>query len=171
VVLVLRLLGTLLWFGVPAGVLTYAVHDLNVRDAPTSSVEGTVVAHRQERHVSSQDTDAYFTYFITVRSATGDLEFGSGRRAIDTEPGTPVVAQVSTASGEIAFLRRGTTVVDLRNAVGADVGFIVVAVIGLLVASARELLIDDHTYPRWTGFVIGVLAAGGGVWFTLVLIG
>jgi hypothetical protein len=169
--LVARLLGTLLWFGVSAGFLTYAVHDLNVRDAPTSSVEGTVVAHRQERRVSSQDTDSSFTYFITVRGATGDSEFSSGRQAIDTEPGTRVVAQVSTATGELVFLRKGTTVVDLRNAVGADVGFIVFAAIGLLVASVREFVIDDYTYPRWLGFVFGVLAAGGGGWFALALIG
>jgi hypothetical protein len=169
--LVLRLLGTLLWFGVPAGLLTYAVHDLDVRDAPTSSIEGTVVAHRQERRVSSQGTDSSFTYFITVRGAAGDVEFGSGRAAIDTEPGTPVVAQVSAATGDIVFLRRGTTVVDLRHAVGADVGFIIVAAIGLVIALVRELVIDDYAYPRWLGFVFGVLAAGGGAWFALVLVG
>jgi hypothetical protein len=169
--LVLRLFGTLLWFGVSAGVLTYAVHDLNVRDAPTSSTEGTVVAHRQERHTSSQGTSEYFTYYITVRGAAGDMEFGSGWQTIDTEPGTPVVVQVSTATGDIAFLRKGTTVVDLRDAVDKNVAFIVFAAIGLVGASVRELLHEDATYPRWKGFAFGALAAGGGGWLALLLTG
>ncbi|MEV6908406.1 hypothetical protein [Amycolatopsis sp. NPDC051071] len=166
---VLRFLGTLLWFGVSAGVLTYAVHDLNVRDAPTFSIEGTVVSHRQERHASSQDTGSYYTYFITVRGATGDFEFGDGQQAIDTEPGTPVVVQVSTATGEVVFLRKDTTVVDLRNTVTMDVVLIALAAVGLLIALVHELIVDDYHYPRWLGFVFGGLAAGGGGWLALVL--
>ncbi len=169
--LVIRLLATLLWFGVSAGMLTYAVHDLNVREAPTSSIEGTVIAHRQETYRSSQDTDMQFTYFITVRGASGDFEFGNGQPAIDTEPGTPVVVQVSTATGRVVSLRKGTTVVDLRNAVNSDVVLIVFAAVALLIASVRELVIDDYTYPRWLGFVFGALAAGGGGWLALMLAG
>ncbi|RSN41905.1 hypothetical protein DMC64_27785 [Amycolatopsis sp. WAC 04197] len=167
--LVIRLFATLLWFGVSAGLLTYAVHDLNVRDAPTSSVEGTVIAHRQESHMSSQDPEPHFTYFITVRGAAGDFEFGNGQQAIDTEPGTPVVVQVSTVTGEIVFLRKGTTVVDLRNTVTTDVVLIVFGTVGLLIALVRELVIDDYTCPRWLGFVVGALAAACGGWLALML--
>ncbi|KZB85666.1 hypothetical protein [Amycolatopsis regifaucium] len=169
--LVIRLLATLLWFGIPAGILAYAVHDLNVRDAPTSSIEGTVIAHRQETYMSSQDPEPHSTYFITVRGAAGDFEFGNGRQAIDTEPGTPVVVQVSTATGKIVFLRKGATVVDLRNTVNTDVILIVFAAVGLLIALVRELVIDDYTYPRWLGFVFGTLAVAVGGWVALMLAG
>ncbi|MBB5851064.1 hypothetical protein ACFQ05_37210 [Amycolatopsis umgeniensis] len=167
--LVVRLFVTLLWFGVSAGILTYAVHDLNGRNAPTSSIEGTVIAHRQEPYMSSLDTETQFTYFITVRGATGDFEFGNDQQAIDTEPGTPVVVQVSTATGGIVFLRKGATVVDLRNTVDKDVVLIVTGAVGLLIALVREFAVDDYTYPRWLGFVFGVLAAAVGGWLALIL--
>jgi hypothetical protein len=171
VMLVIRLFATLLWFGVSAGVLTYAVHDLNVRDAPTSSIEGTVIAHRQESHIPPQHTEPHFTYFITVRGANGDFEFGNDQQATDTEPGTPVVVQVSTVTGEFMFLRKGTAVVDLRNPVNTDVNIIVLGVAGLFIALVRELVIDDHTYPRWLGFIFGTLAAAAGGWLALMLTG
>jgi hypothetical protein len=167
--LVLRLLGTLFWFGVPAGFLTYAVHDLDVREAPTSSIEGTVVGHRQQYHAATQDSTAYTTYFITVRSATGDFEFGDEQQALDTEPGTLVVVQVSKTTDDIVFVRKNGTVVDLRNTVGDDVGIIVFASIGLLVALVRELALEDYDIPRWVGFLVGLLAAGGGVYVALLI--
>jgi hypothetical protein len=167
--LVLRLLGTLLWFGIPAGVLTYAIHDVGVRNAPTHGIEGTVAGHRQEYHPATQDTPSYTTYFITVRSASEDFEFGDEQQALDTEPGTLVVVQVSRTTGKIVFVRKNGTVVDLRNSVGKDVGIIVVASIGLLIALGRELLVDGYDAPRWPGFLVGPLAAGGGVFVAFLL--
>ncbi|UOZ05291.1 hypothetical protein [Amycolatopsis sp. WQ 127309] len=167
--LVLRLFGTLLWFGLPAGFMTYAVHDLDVRDAPTYSIEGTVVGHRDEYHQSSQDSTGYTTYFITVRSATGDFEFGDEQQALDTEPGTLVVVQVSRTTDDIVSVRKNGTVVDLRNTVGNDIGIIVFASIGLLVALVREFLLEDYDIPRWVGFLIGLAAAGGGVYVAFLL--
>lgn len=164
-----RLLGTLFWFGVPAGLLTYAVHDLDVRDAPTYSVEGTVVGHRQQYHEATQDTTPYTTYFITVRGATGDFEFGDEQQALDTEPGTRVVVQVSQTTDDIVFVRKNGTVVDLRSTVGDDVGLIVFASISLLVALVRELVVEDYDIPRWVGFLVGLLAAGGGVYVAFLL--
>ncbi|WP_146044412.1 hypothetical protein [Amycolatopsis sp. BJA-103] len=166
--LAMRLLATLLWFGVSAGMLTYAVYELNVRDAPTSSIEGTVIAHRQERHVSEHN-QLYFTYFITVRGATGDFEFGNHQPVTDTEPGTPVVVQVSTATGEIVFLRKGTIVVDLRDTVDGYVVLIGLGTVGLLGALVRELITDDYTYPRWLGFIFGALATATGGWVALII--
>ncbi|MFJ1758855.1 hypothetical protein ACIOD2_00980 [Amycolatopsis sp. NPDC088138] len=168
--IVLRLIGTLLWFGVPAGVLTYAVHDLEVRDAPTYSIEGTVVGHRQQHHEATQDSTPYTTYFITVRSATGDFEFGDEQQALDTEPGTQVVVQVSKTTDDIVSVRKNGTVVDLRNTVGNDIGIIVVASIGLLIALVRELLLEDYDIPRWAGLLLGLLSAGGGVYVALLLV-
>jgi hypothetical protein len=140
-------------------------------DAPTHSIEGSVVGHRNEYHPATQDTTAYTTYFITVRGATGDFEFDDEQQALDTEPGTQVVVQVSEATDAIVFVRKNGTVVDLRNTVGKDVGFIVFASIGLLVALVRELVVDDYAYdfPRWTGFLVGLLAAGGGVYVALLV--
>jgi hypothetical protein len=168
-VIVLRLLGTLVWFGISAGLLTYTVHDLDVRDAPTYGIEGTVVGHRQVHHEADQDSTAYTTYFITVRSATEDFEFGDRNQDVDTEPGTQVVVQVSKATEKIVFLRKNDTLVDLRSTVGDDVGMIVIASIGLLIALVREALLDPYDFPRWAGFLLGVLSAGGGVWLGLVL--
>ncbi|WP_328456511.1 MULTISPECIES: hypothetical protein [unclassified Amycolatopsis] len=166
---VLRLLGTLFWFGVPAAFLTYAVHDLDVRDAPTYSIEGTVVGHRQQYHEGTQDSPGYTTYFITVRSATEDFEFGDQQQDLDTEPGTLVVVQVSKTTDEIVSVRKNGAVVDLRNTVGDDVGIIVFASIGLLIALVREFALEDYDIPRWLGFLVGLLAAGGGVYVAFLL--
>ena len=167
---VLRLIGTVLWFAVPAALLTFASHDLAVRDAPTYSVEGTVVAHRQETHAGGgDDPTVTTTYFVTIRGgADGDeFEVGSNRQALDTEPGTQVVVQVSEETHEVVVLRKGGTVVDLRMATGDLVWLIVLSGLGLLVAVFREFVLEDVDVPRWAGFVLGALAACGGVWFAL----
>ncbi|WP_155543544.1 hypothetical protein [Amycolatopsis camponoti] len=168
--IVLRLIGTVLWFAIPAGMLTFAVHDLTVRDAPTYDIEGTVVAHRQEYHPPGKDTAASTTYFITVRSAgAADWEFGDLQQALDTEPGTPVVVQVSKVTDRVLFVRKSGTVVDLRATVGADVLLIVLGGLGLLVALGREALLEDLEFPHVAGFLLGALAAGGGVYLGLQL--
>src|SRR5437879_1686841 len=121
--IVLRLIGTVLWFALPAGLLTHAIHDLAVRDAPTYDIEGTVVAHRQVFHPSSgPDTTSSTTYFITVRDAGNeDFEFGDDQQALDTPPGTPVVVKVSKETDKAVLVRKGGTVVDLRATIGNDV--------------------------------------------------
>src|SRR5438093_520553 len=107
--------------------LTYAIHDQNVRNAPTYDIEGTVVAHRQEFHPSSgPDTTSSTTYFITVRSdGEPDWEFGDTQQALDTEPCTRVVVKVSKVTYRVVFVRKGSEVVDLRQTVGSDVWVIV----------------------------------------------
>ncbi|WP_329046431.1 hypothetical protein OG738_31695 [Amycolatopsis sp. NBC_01488] len=171
--IVLRLIGTVLWFAVPAGLLTYAIHELGVRDAPTYDIEGTVVPHRQVYHpASGPDTTSSTTYFITVRDAGNeDFEFGDGQQALDTAPGTPVVVKVAKGTDEIVLVRKGGTVVDLRATIGDDVGMIVFGGLGLLVAFVRESLLEDYDIPRWAGFLLGALAAGGGVYVALRLAG
>ncbi|WP_146044448.1 hypothetical protein [Amycolatopsis sp. BJA-103] len=69
---------------------------------------------------------------------------------------------------EIMFLRNGTAVVDLPKPVDTDVNIIV---LGLFIALVRELVIDDHTYPLWLGFIFGALAAAAGRWLALMLTG
>lgn len=165
----LRLVGTLLWFGIPAALLTHGLQDLAVRDAPTHSIEGTIAGHRQQYHPATQDAPSYTTYYITVRSATDDFEVGDEQEALDTEPGTQVVVQVSETTDDVVFVRKNDTVVDLRNTVGKDVGTIVIASIGLLIALGREFLVDDYAFPRWPGFLVGLLAAGGGVYVAFLL--
>ncbi|GLY40525.1 hypothetical protein Amsp01_065480 [Amycolatopsis sp. NBRC 101858] len=165
--IVLRIIGTVLWFAIPAGMLTFAVHDLGVRDAPTYDIEGTVVAHRQVYHPAESDSPAWTTYFITVRSAgEPDWEFGDPQQALDTEPGTPVVVQVSKVTDWALFVRKGGTVVDLRTALGTDVWLLVLGGLGALIALARESLLEDR---HVAGFVLGALAAGGGVYLGLQL--
>ncbi|MFJ9782788.1 hypothetical protein ACIRSS_24620 [Amycolatopsis sp. NPDC101161] len=169
--IVLRLIGTVLWFALPAALLTYAIHDLDVRDAPTYDIEGTVVAHRQVVHTSSgPDSTTYTTYFITVRDAENEtFEFGDRHPELDTEPGTPVVVEVAKQSDEIVMVRKGGTVVDLRATISEDVWMIVFGGLGLLIALGRESLLEDYDIPRWAGFLLGFLAAGGGVYLTLRL--
>ncbi|WP_410677006.1 hypothetical protein [Amycolatopsis sp. cmx-4-68] len=170
--IVLRLIGTVLWFAVPAGLLTYGIHDLVVRDAPTYSVEGTVVAHRKAiHHGAGDDPTTTTTYFITVHSAGGaDFEVGDDEQALDTEPGTPVVAEVSTATGQVVQVHNGT-VVDLRPTIGDDVGMLVFGGLGALIALVRESVLEDYDIPHWAGFLLGALAAAGGVYVALRLAG
>lgn len=167
--IVLRLIGTVLWFAIPAGLLTYAIHDLAVRDAPTYAVEGTVVAHRKVTHPSSgDDPTTSTTYFVTIRGADGrDFEIGDDRQALDTEPGTPVVAEVSKATGDVVQVRKPGTVADLRPTIGTDVTMLVLGALGALIALAREALLEDYDIPHWAGFLLGTLAAGGGVYVAL----
>jgi hypothetical protein len=169
--IVLRLIGTVLWFAIPAGLLTYAIHDLTVRDAPTYDIEGTVVAHRQVYHpADGPDTTSSTTYYITVRSdREADFEFGDDQQALDTEPGTPVVVEVSKATDKIVLVHKGGTVVDLRPAFGDDVGMIVFGGLGALIALVREFMLEDYDIPRWAGLVLGALSAGGGVYLVLRL--
>jgi hypothetical protein len=171
--IVLRLIGTVLWFAIPAGLLTYSIHDLNVRDAPTYDIEGTVVAHRQVFHPATDPgTTSSTTYYITVRRAgEPDWEFGDDQQALDTEPGTPVVVKVSKVTDEAVLVRKNGTVVDLRATIGDDVWMIVFGGLGLLVALVRESLLEDYDIPRWAGFVLGTLSAGGGVYLALQLAG
>jgi len=172
--IVLRLLGTVLWFAIPAWLLTSAIHDLAVRDAPTSSIEGTIVAHRVAKHTGSgDDPTTTTTYFVTFRAAEGteQFEFGSDQQAVDTEPGTPVVVKVSQATQDVVLLRKGGTVVDLRPTIGAEVTMLVLGGLGLLIALVRESLLEDYDIPRWAGFVLGTLAAGGGVYIALWVTG
>ena len=168
--IVLRVIGTVLWFGVPAWLLAYAIHDLVVRDAPTCSVEGTVADHWQT-HTSGNGPDASSstTYFLTIRGADGqDIEIHDLRPELDTEPGTRVVAEVSRVTGGVVTLRRGGTALDLRPSIGDDVTMIVLGGLGLFVALVRETVLEDS---HWAGFVLGALAAGGGVYVALRLAG
>jgi hypothetical protein len=82
-----------------------------------------------------------------------------------------VVVRVSQATQQIVLLRRGSTVVDLRPAVGDEVTMIVLAGIGLLIALTREFLLEDYDIPRWAGLLLGTLAAGGGVYVALQVTG
>jgi hypothetical protein len=171
--IVLRLIGTVLWFAVPAGLLTYGIHDLVVRDAPAYSVEGTVVAHRKAvHHGTGDDPTTTTTYFITVRSAGGEtFEVGDDEQAFDTEPGTPVVAEVSKATGEVVRVHKNGAVVDLRPTIGDDVVMLVLGGLGALIALVREALLEDYDIPHWAGFLLGTLAAGGGVYVALQMAG
>lgn len=171
--IILRLIGTVLWFAIPAALLTYTIHDLAVRDAPTYDVEGTVIAHRKEVHTGSgSDATSSTIYFITVRDAENrTFEFGDDDQALDTDPGTPVVVKVSKQTDEIVLVRKGGTVVDLRATISQDVWMIVFGGLGLLVALVREFLLEDYDIPRWAGLLLGFLAAGGGVYFALRLAG
>ncbi|OXM66047.1 hypothetical protein [Amycolatopsis vastitatis] len=168
--IVLRIIGTVLWFAVPAGLLTYAIHDLVVRDAPTYSVEGTVSDHWQTHSSSSgPDPTTTTTYFVTIRASDGrDLELHDFRQELDTAPGTPVVAAVSRVTGEVVQLRRSGTPIDLRPPIGDDVTMIVFGGLGLFIALVRETALES---VHWTGFVLGALSAGGGVYFALRLAG
>jgi hypothetical protein len=168
--IVLRIIGTVLWFGVPAGLLTYAIHDLVVRDAPTYSVEGTVADHWQTRTTSSgADPTTTTTYFVAIRTSDGrDVELHDFRPELDTAPGTPVVAGVSRVTGEVVQLRRSGTVIDLRPPIGDDVTMIVFGALGVFIALVRETAVES---VHWTGFVLGALSAGGGVYFALRLAG
>jgi uncharacterized membrane protein YccC len=42
---------------------------------------------------------------------------------------------------------------------------------GLLIALVRELAVEDydHDFPRWAGFLVGLVAAGGGVFVAFLL--
>ena len=168
--IVLRVIGTVLWFAVPAGLLTYGIHALVVRDTPTYSVEGTVSDHWQTVTPSSgPDSTTTTTYFVTIRASDGrNLELHDFQQALDTAPGTPVVADVSRVTGEVVLLRRSGTVVDLRPSIGDDVTAIVLGCLGLFIALVRETVLES---AHWTGFVLGVLSAGGGVYFALRLAG
>src|SRR3954469_21053399 len=132
--IVLRIVGTVLWFAGSAALLTYAIHDLGVRDAPTYAVEGTVVDHWQTvSKATADDPTTSTTYHLTVRGANGeDFAVGNLQEALDTEPGTPVVAEVSKATGQVVIVRKNGTVVDLRRTIGDDVGMIVFGGIGAL---------------------------------------
>jgi hypothetical protein len=137
---------------------------------PDGLFEGTIAGRRHEYHPATQDTSAYTTYFVTIRSAAGDFEVSAEKEALDTEPGTQVVAQVPETTGDVVFVRENGTVVDLRNTVGKDVGTIVFASITLLIALGRELPVDDYSLPRWPGFLVALLAAGGGVYAAFLLV-
>jgi hypothetical protein len=164
--IVLRIIGTVLWFAIPAWLVTYGTHDLVVRDAPTYSVEGTVSDHWQT-HTSGNGMDptSTTTYFITIRASDGqDLDVRSFEQELDTEPGTPVVAAVSRTTGEVVRLRRSGAVLDLRRSIGDDVTMLVLGCLGLFIALVRETVVES---AHWTGFVLGALAAGGGVYLAL----
>jgi hypothetical protein len=168
--IVLRIIGTVLWFGVPAGLLTYAIHDLVVRDAPTYSVEGVVADHWQTHsNATGPDATSTTTYFVTIRTSDGrDLELHDLRQALDTEPGTRVVAGISRVTAKVVQLRRSGTEIDLRPPIGDDVTMIVFGGLGLFIALVRETALES---VHWTGFVLGALSAGGGVYFALRLAG
>lgn len=168
--IVLRIIGTVLWFGIPAWLLTYGTHDLVVRDAPTYSVEGTVSDHWQT-HTSGNGVDptSTTTYFVTIHASDGrDFDARSFEQDLDTEPGTPVVATVSRATGDVVQLRRNGTVLDLRRSIGDDVTMLVLGGLGLAIALVRETVVES---VHWTGFVLGALAAGGGVYLALRMAG
>ena len=164
--IVLRVIGTVLWFGVPAWLLAYAVHDLVVRDAPTYSVEGTVADHWQT-HTSGNGMDptSTTTYFVSIRASDGrELEVHDLRPELDTAPGTPVVAEVSRTTGEIVLLRRKGSEIDLRPSIGDDVTMLVFGALGAFIALVRETVLES---AHWTGFVLGALSAGAGVYVAL----
>ncbi|MFI5590894.1 hypothetical protein ACIA5G_38005 [Amycolatopsis sp. NPDC051758] len=139
------------------GVVCLMCQVLAGRDAPTYRVDGHVVAHEQgELPVGGEDA---VRHTVAVDAADGrQYRITAVGDGLDLPAGQPVVLDVSTADGSIAYLLAGGSVVDLRPGVVRPVLLIAAALLAL--GAVYFGAVRLNVYPpvaTWLAVALGAL--------------
>ncbi|MGW4524410.1 hypothetical protein [Amycolatopsis sp. NPDC004378] len=142
------------------GVVCLMCQVLAGRDAPTYRVEGHVVSHERGALPVGGDEQAV-SQTVAIDTAEGrHYRITAVDPGLDLPAGQPVVADISTADGSIAYLHAGGGVVDLRPGVVRPVLLILAALfsLGAVYFGAVRL----NVYPpvaTWLALALGALLA------------
>lgn len=140
------------------GIVCLMCQVLAGRDAPTYRVEGHVVSH--ERGALPVGGDDAVTQTLVVDAGNRRYRLTAVGPGLDLPAGQPVVLDVSTADGGIAYLRAGGGVVDLRPGVVRPVLLIVAALFGL--GAVYFAAVRLNVYPpvaTWLALALGAVLA------------
>ncbi|MEV6645138.1 hypothetical protein [Amycolatopsis sp. NPDC051371] len=141
------------------GIVCLMCQVLAGRDAPTFRVDGHVVSHERGALPVGGDDEAV-SHTIAVDAGNRLYRVTAVDPGLDLPAGQPVVLDVSTADGGIAYLRAGGGVVDLRPGVIRPVLLICAALLalGAMYFGAVRL----NVYPpvaTWLALALGALLA------------
>lgn len=141
------------------GIVCLMCQVLAGRDAPTYRVEGHVVSHERGALPVGGDDEAV-SHTIAVDAGNHLYRVTAVDPGLDLPAGQPVVLDVSTADGSIAYLRAGGGVVDLRPGVIRPVLLIGAALLALGALYFGAVWLD--VYPpvaTWLALALGALLA------------
>lgn len=141
------------------GVICLMCQVLAGRDAPTYRVEGHVVSHARGDLPIGGTEDA-LSQTIAIDAAGRQFRVTAVDPGLDLPPGQPVVLDVSTADGSIAYLSAGGGVVDLRPGVVRPVLLISASLLAL--GAVYFGAVRLNIYPpvaTWLALALGALLA------------
>ena len=141
------------------GVVCLMCQVLAGRDAPTYRVEGQVVSHTRGALPVGGNEDAV-SHTIAVDAGDRHYRVTAVDPGLDLPAGQPVVLDISTGDGSIAYLRAGGSVVDLRSGVVRPVLLIVASLLAL--GAVYFGAVQLNIYPpvaTWLALALGALLA------------